>query len=70
MKRGQVIAQVRSVRNDNIPHVSSSTGVPQHKLSLPKSFQGNYLDAIVIDPQNKLSAEQHKPFFDIQNRFK
>ena len=70
LKRGQVIAQVRSVSNDNIPHVSSSTGVPQHELSLSKSFQGNYLDAIVIDPQNKLSAQQHKHFSDTHNRFK
>ena len=70
LKRGQVIAQVRSVSNDNIPHGSSSTGVPQHELSLSKSFKGNYLDAIVIDPQTKLSAEQHKHFSDIHNRFK
>ena len=70
LKRGQVIAEVRLVSNDNVPHVSSSTGVPQHELSLSKSFQGNYLDAIVTDPQNKFSAEQHKHFSDIHNRFK
>ena len=35
-----------------------------------KSFQGSYLDAIVIDPQNKLSAGQHKHFSDIHNRLK
>ena len=50
--------------------MSSSTGVPQHKLSLSKSFQGNYLDVIVIDPKTKLSAEQHKHFSDVHNRFK
>ena len=70
LKCGQVIAQVRSVSNNNISHVSSSICVPQHELTLSKSFKGTYLDAIVIDPQNKLSPEEYKPFFDIHNRFR